>query len=381
MGKRELLLAFIFVIFGFVVYQLTAPAGDPGKGWSFGGIVEEIRREIRGNQARVQVARTERIPAPATLREIRIERQPSEVVVVGEDRDDIEVELKIDSRAYDDAEAKKTAEETKVLVDQAGEVVRLTQFYPEGGRQTVAWSMKVPKRLALRIDEKGGKVRVSQLAAVTFGGAGRGETIITDIAGAVQATQRGNAITITNVGSLKLTTFNTGEAKISGVHGNVTLNIQGGEVRGEKIEGSLEVEARNADLRFTDLDEAKAPIRFNVVGGELQLDGLHVETRIDGRHVEVRVSQVVAAPLSIYTDEEIIEVTLPPAGVTVDAMVVNGRVNVDKALESAGLKTTETGSASDSERKETRVAGDVKSAGPLITLRSTRGEIVLRARN
>ena len=128
MGKRELLLAFIFAIFGFVVYQLTAPAGDPNKGWSIGGIVEQIRREVRGNQGRVQVARTERIMAPATVREIRIERQPSEVVVVGEDREDIEIELKIDSRAYDDAEARKTADETKVLVDQAGEVVRLTQF-------------------------------------------------------------------------------------------------------------------------------------------------------------------------------------------------------------------------------------------------------------
>lgn len=381
MGKRELLLAFIFAIFGFVVYQLTAPAGDPNKGWSIGGIVEQIRREVRGNQGRVQVARTERIMSPATVREIRIERQPSEVVVVGEDREDIEIELKIDSRAYDDAEARKTADETKVLVDQAGEVVRLTQFYPEAGRQTASWSMKVPKRLALRIDEKGGKVVVSHLAAVHFGGAGRGETIITDIAGAVQATQRGNAITISNVGSLKLTTFNTGDAKISGVLGNVTLNIQGGEVRADKIEGSLEVEARNADLRFTELSKVKAPVRFNVVGGELQLDGVQVETRIDGRHVEVRVNQAAAAPLSIYTDEDVIEVTLPPTGVTVDALVVNGRVNVDKALETAGLKITETNAANDNERKEIRVAGDVKLAGPLITLRSTRGEIVLRLRN
>jgi len=381
MGKRELLLAFIFAIFGFVMYQLTAPAGDPNKGWSFGGIVEQIRREVSGQQARVQVARTERIEALPALREIRIERQPSDVVVVGEDRDDIEIELKIDSRAYDDAEAKQTADETKVIVDQAGEVVRLTQFYPRGGRQTVAWSMKIPKRLALRIDEKGGKVVVSHVAAVTFGGAGRGETVITDIPGAVQATQRGSAITISNVGSLKLTTFNTGEAKISGVLGNVTLNIQGGEVRADKIEGSLEVEARNADLRFSELSKAKSPVRFNVVGGELQLDGVQVETRIDGRHVEVRVNQVAAAPLSIYTDEDVIEVTLPSSGVTVDAMVVNGRVNVDKALETAGLKTTEASAPNDNERKETRVAGDVKSAGPLITLRSTRGEIVLRSRN
>lgn len=380
MGKRELLLAIIFVTFGFVVYQFTKPAGDPNRGWSFGGIIENIRREIRGNQGRVQVARSERIAVPPTVREIRIERQPSEVVVVGEDRDDIEVELKIDSRAYDDAEAKKTAEETKILVDHAGEVVRLTQFYPEGGRQTASWAMKVPKTLAVRIDEKGGRVVISHVAAVHLGGAGRGETVITDVAGAVQANQRGNAITISNVGSLKLTAFNTGEAKISGVRGNVTLNVQGGEVRASGIEGSIEVEARNADLRFTELDKAKAPIRFNAIGGEVQLDGVQAETRIDGRHVEVRVNQAAPAPLSIYTDDEIIEVTLP-AGVTVDALVVDGRVNVDAPLAASGLNTTESGGTSDNARKETRIAGHVKSAGPSITLRSTRGEIVLRSRN
>lgn len=380
MGKRELLLAIIFVTFGFVVYQLTKPAGDPNRGWSFGGIVQQIRREIGGQQARAQVTRSERIAVPPTLREVRIERQPSEVAVVGEDREDIEVELKVDSRAFDDAEAKKTANETKILVDHAGEVVRLTQFYPEGGRQTASWSIKVPKRLALRIDEKGGRVVISHVAAVNLGGAGRGETVITDVAGAVQANQRGSAITITNVGSVKLTTVNTGEAKISGVRGNVTLNVQGGEVRASNIEGSIEVEARNADLRFTELDKAKAPIRFNAIGGEVQLDGLQAETRIDGRHVEVRVNQAAPAPLSIYTDDEIIEVTLP-AGVTVDALVVNGRANIDAPLEASGLKATESAGNTDNTRKEIRIAGHVKSAGPLITLRSTRGEIVLRSRN
>ena len=383
MGKRELLLAFIFVTFGFVVFQLTKPAGDPNKpGWSFGGIVEQIRREVRGNQGRAQTTKTERIAAPATLKEIRIERQPPEVAIVGEDRDDIELELKVDSRAYDDAEAKKTAEETKVLVDQAGDLVRLTMWYPEGGRQTATWSMKVPRRLAIRIDEKGGKVTVAHVAAVTFGGAGRGETVITDVPGAVQVNQRGNAITIDNVGSLKLTTMNTGEAKISGVHGNAVFNIQGGELRADGIDGSVEVEARNSDLRFVNLSKTKGPIRLNVSGGELQLDGVQVETRVDARRTEVRVNQNLPAPLAIYGDEEIIEVTLPP-GVTVEAVVTNGRANVDQTLQDAGLKVTEAKNdgGDSSERRETRIAGNIKSGGPTITLRSTRGEIVLRARN
>ncbi len=125
MGKRELLLVAAFLVVGVFVYQMTKPAGDPNRpGWSFGGIVEQIRREVRGNQGRAEITRTQTIPAPATLREIRIERFPSAVVMVGEDREDIALELKVISRAYDEAEAKKTADETKVLVDEAGELLR-----------------------------------------------------------------------------------------------------------------------------------------------------------------------------------------------------------------------------------------------------------------
>lgn len=387
MGKRELLLGVIFVTFGFVVYQFTKPAGDPNRpGWSFGGIIEEIRRDVRGRQARAEVTKNQTIPAPPTLREIKIDRFPSEVVVIGEDRTDIALDLKVTSRGYDDAEAKKTAEQTKVLVDQAGELITLTLDYPREGQQTASLSLKVPKRLTFRVDEKGGRLRVSQVAAVIIGGAGRGETVIGDIAGAVQAVQRGSAITIANVGSLKLTTFNSGEVKISNVRGNATLSFTGGEIRADNIEGTIEVESRNADMKFDNLAKAQAPIRINAIGGEVVLNGVQVETRIDARRAEVRVDQTSAAPLAIYGDGESIELTLPSNGYTVDGMAVDGRVNVDKALEAAGLKVSngggpEGGSSGGDPRRESRVAGSVKNGGPTITLRTTRGEIVLRSRN
>jgi hypothetical protein len=161
MGKRELLLVCVFVVAGFVVYQATSPPRDPNRpGWSFAGIMDEIRREVRGNQSRAETTKTQVIPAPPTVREIRIVRFPSEVTITGEDRADIEAVLKVHSRAYDDAEAKKTAEATKLLVDPAGELLTLTMDYPREGQQTVILTLKVPKRLALRIDDKGGKLRV-----------------------------------------------------------------------------------------------------------------------------------------------------------------------------------------------------------------------------
>ena len=379
MGKRELLLVAAFVVIGAFVYQVTKPAGDPNRpGWSFGGIVEQIRREVRGNQGRAEVTTTQTVPAPATVREIRLEKFPSGVVILGEDRQDIEIELKVTSRAYDEAEAKKTAHDTKVLVDEAGEMLRLTMDYPPGGTQTATLSMKVPKRLALRLEDKGGRLTVSHLAAVFIGGAGRGETVISEIAGEVHVNQRGSTITITNVGSLRMTTVSAGEAKISGVKGDATLNFTGGEIRLEKLGGAVEVDSRNAELRFEQLDDLRGPLRIRDVGGEIDLVGVRCDTRIDGRESEVRVTQGAIAPLAIYNDNDgadAIEVTLAEGGMKIDAAASNGRITLDDKLKAAGLKVEAKG---DAENPAHRLEGVIGAGGPALILRATNGHIELR---
>ena len=380
MGKRELLLAVIFVTMGFVVYQVTAPADTSTRRWSFAGILDEIRREVRGNQGRAEVTKTETLAAPETLREIRFQNQPGELVVVGEEREDIEVELKVISRAYDNAEAKRTADATALKTDLAGESLRLMIDYPEEGNQTSKVSLKVPRRLALRIDEKSGRLQASHLAAVTTAGIGRGATTLTDIAGAVHATQRGSTFTLTGAASLKLNGFSVSEAKISGIRGNVVLEVQGGDIRLEGIDGAIEVEARNAEMRFDSLAKTRGPIRINARGGELELQGVSSETRIDGRHTEVRVTQGAAAPLAIYSDFEgrdAIELTLADAGMKIDALASNGLITVDETLSAAGLSVH---GAADSPTSDHRLEGSLRGGGPAVTLRATRGRIVIRSK-
>ena len=381
MGKRELLLVAAFIVIGTVVYQATKPAGDPNRrGWSFGGIVEQIRREVRGNQARTEITKTDIVPAPATLREVKIERYPSEVEVVGEDRTDIAIELKVESRAYDDAEAKRTANETKVIIDEAGEMLRLTMFYPPEGRQTATLKLRLPKRLALRLDDKGSSLTVSGIAAVSVGGAGRGETVISDIAGEVHVNQRGSTISITNVGSLRLTTVSAGEVKISGVKGDATMNFTGGEVRIEKIAGAVEIDSRSSELRIDHIEDLRGPVRIRDVGSDIDLNGIRADARIDGRESEVRVVQGAAAPLAVYNDNDgsdAIDVTLADGGMKLDVAANRGRITLDDKLAAAGLKVE---AAQDKEDKsdDQRLQATIGQGGPLVTLRAVRGHIQLR---
>ena len=382
MGKRELLLVAVFVVMGFVVYQVTSPPADPNRpGWSFRGLMDQVRREVRGNQSRAELTKTQTIPAPATLREIRIVNFPTSVAIVGEDRADIEAVLKVTSRAFDDAEAKATAEATKLLMDPAGELLTLTMNYPEPGQQTAVLSLKIPKRFKLRVDEKGGTLVVTDIAALTLGPS-RGQTTITNIAGPVQlASHRGSTLVITNVGALKLNTINA-ETRISGVRGPATMNFQAGDITGEGFEGTIELESRNAELVFQKLEKATGPLRFSNTGGQITVRGLAAETRIDGRRTEIRVEQASAAPLAVYNEGETTEVTLAAGGFDIDALSVIGRITLDDALQKGGLTvaTTKTAENNGGGREESRVAGKVKGGGSQVTLRATRGDITLRSR-
>ena len=73
--------------------------------------------------------------------------------------------------------------------------------------------------------------------------------------------------------------------------------------------------------------------------------------------------------------ERPIELTPPPGGYKLDALVRDGRVTPPEMLTTLGLTADES-----ADPKEVRVIGAVAGGGATITLRATRGDIVLNAR-
>jgi hypothetical protein len=384
MGKRELLIAAAFAFLGFVVYRVTAPPADPSApGFSVGKLVNNIRREIRGQRASADTVFTETRPVPDTITDIRVASSGGPIVILGEDRVDIQAEMEVRSSGYDAAEAERLAKASTLKFDEAGALLIIAGQFPEEGRQTARLKLRIPSRLGVRIDEKSSPLEISKVASVVIGG-GRGKTTIQQVPGAVTVTQRGSEIIITDIGSLRLNTFSGAEARVSKVRGDATFSLQTGDLRAEELGGALEVESRNAELQFEKLDKLKGPVRINANMGEVVLTGLRTEARIDARRSEIRVDHLGGAPLAIYNDgEETIEVTVPSVGFTLDALAVEGSISLDGKLEDAGLRIEAIGgprAENSTAREESRVVGAVRGGGPAITLRATRGDILLRAR-
>jgi hypothetical protein len=371
MGKRELVLIAVFVVLGIGVYQVTAPPPPPGsESISFGGIFRNMRRGIQGARESATADSQQTIPVDAALRELRVNvTRTNDLTVTGEDREDVVAEFHVTSRGFDQAEAKAAAEATKLKLERVGEALVVSlessaaRSLPRNsniGQMVIL--LKVPRRLALRMEPHSGRLVLSRLAAAEIMGS-RGDTRVTELAGRLVLTHSGGPLEIDDVPSLKLNARNS-RGTIKHVNGPMTLDAIGGELAISEIAGPLEIEARNTEMRLEGLKALKGPLRINTTGGELRVDGLRAEARIDGRNTRIEVALGAPALVTIY-NVGAIRVSAPPGGYTLDAAATEGRITMDDA----GPKP--------SEGNDQRAAGAVRGGGPTLTLRATRGAITI----
>jgi hypothetical protein len=371
MGKRELLLIFCFVIVGVVVYQVTARPPAPGeRGLSLSRFIESARREIRGNRATAEATTTASHTLTSDVKELRIVGIISDVEVTGEDRQDVESTVHVESNGYDEAEAREYVKQSKLVADRASSALILRMEFPRGGRQRGVLKVKAPSRLQVRV-EGSASLKVSNVSSLEVEGT-RGEGTFRQIPGKVDISHRGGEIEIDDVGALEFT-GRSGTLKVAGVKGDTLIRMeQGGEVTASRLNGAVDVEGRNCDIGLDDLSTATGPVRVNINGGSLKVRGLKSDARIDSRNAEVEVAMAAPAPVAIYSNGERVSLTPPPGGYTLDARVTDGRVTPDDFIVSMGFATSKP-----SESQQT-VSGPIKGGGPTISVRATNADFTVR---
>jgi hypothetical protein len=375
MGKRELLLIIGFVIIGAVVYHATAPPPGPNdRGFSFSRLIDAARREIGGNRAAAEHTTTATQQLTPEVNEVRIIGRVHELEVIGENRTDIESVLRVTSRAYEEAEARRFANETVLKTDRSASSIAYEIKFLVGrqtGVQRGILTLKVPARLRVRIEGRPSRLEVSNVSAVDALNV-TGETSFKNIAGRLNVVQRGGPVQIEDVAALKFNGRGT-ELTLKGVRNDTSLTLEGGEVKASGLLGPVEIESRNAEITLADLESTRGPIRVNAVNGNVQLKGVKTDTRLDGRNAELDVMMSGAAPVSIYNDGADVTLTPPPAGYRLDALALDGRISPETLLDALGLQHSV-----DADSKEARASGAVRGGGPTITVRATRGSLTIR---
>jgi hypothetical protein len=368
MGKRELLLVVGFIVLGAVVYHATAPPSGADRRSAWSELMDHIRREVRGNRGSAEITETVSHRVTASTSEVRLNTSVPDLTIVGENRTDVVTEHTVRSNGMDDAEAKKLAGETKLVASEAGGSLVLSITYPQPGSQRSALTLRVPSRLRVHIGRSTQRQQISGIASLE-GMDIRGETTISKIPGRVALTHRGGTLKISDVGALKLTSRGS-DSRLEQIRGEMTLQLNAGELRGSELAGPFEVDANGTEVTLENLEKTRGPIRINGVNGRVILRGLATDARVDGRNTEIEAVVERPAQIAIYADGEDIDVTPPAAGYELDAMTTDGHLEVsDGSLEVA------------THEKEQRVSGAVRGGGPMLTVRATRGDIRVRGRD
>lgn len=370
MGKRELLLVAAFVIVGAIVYQFTAPPPAPGeRSFAPGQILDHIRRAMRGNQASAEITTRSTHAVEPGVSELRFEDlRSASLTVTGEDRTDIEAELLVHSNGFDDNEAQRLAKETELGADHAGARLTFSVKYPNPGVQRATITLRVPARLAVKLQGGGRELNITHVAALELGGS-RGTVVVRDVAGLVSGSHRGGELHLSNVGSIKLSTNGT-DTRLEQIRGEVSMTMRGGELKSKDLGGPIDLDTQGVDITMEKLEKATGIVRINAVGESLRVSGLRAEGRFDLRSVEVEVEFDRAVPFAIFSQGgESITITAPPGGYQLDAITKNGEITVPEG-------TVEVTSSGD----ERRATGAIRGGGPTITLRSDHGDITVRER-
>jgi hypothetical protein len=365
MGKRELLLVVAFVFLGAVIYQFAAPAGPAREGFSFSRILDNLRREVRQNSAEAEHSSETVIPLNKDVTELRVGAIAT-VKIVGEARENIGAELRVHSTGTDEGEASNLARRTAVKVDQTGGVIAITVQYPVEGRQRGNLTLRIPKRLTVRLRETRGAAELQDIGGLFLDDT-RGEVIIGTLNGELRGTFQGGRLRADSIDLVKLTARRA-EIEIDRVKGDTTLDLSGGTLRLNQIGGRLDLTANRVEV---EIDEVGGEVRINAAEGSLELGGVKRETRIDGRGTEISIELAAAVPLTAITNEEPLAVRLPEnAGVTIDATASSGEIRLPETLTDA-LRV-------EKKDDEQRARGAVRGGGPQLSLRVTRGDIIIR---
>jgi hypothetical protein len=363
MGKRELLIIIVFVAVGAVAYQVAAPPATGSSGFSLSNFFKEARREVRGNPGSGKFVHTLSVPVAAGLREVRVIGVTESVQIVGEARDTIDYEFTVSSNGEDDAAALGYAKETALEKDDLGDAVVFRAVYPKPASQRSTIVMRVPARLAVRVESSTG-ADIKDVAS-THLEALRGAVVLTNIAGSCTGVQQDGDFTVTGAKSVKMRLLRS-KAKISKVSGGVTLDLRDTDSEITASEGPLEVDETRSDVSVT---AHNGPVTVRGNDGAITIEKPMGETRVDVRRAEVELLVERAVPMTIITSDEPLRLI----------MVGTPAFLLDAAASDAKIQATEFDLKPEVVESDSKVTHQFGSKSDVrITLRNTRGDVILR---
>jgi len=365
MGKRELLLISGFAVIGLLVYQLTMPAtADTGGG--FAAWWARVRSHVGQNRVEQHYERKEEATVPADIRTVAVQLDRASVTILGEPRDTIAVDLTGVVYASDERMATEQAQQIAVAITTDGSIMKLVTTLPKRDEQArrprVQLTVRVPARLGIELRLGGGELDVTNVGSVQVVKAS-GRIRLASIAGAVTGELGPGEIEIDHAGSVAIETRNS-QVRIADVAGTFEVEARRGDFRARGIGGAAHLEGRDVEAELEDL---AGPLRLTGSGGEVRVRDVRGPITAETERTTLKLTPGTAVEISATTEHDAIELTLPSAGIVLDAKATDGDIRTPD-----GLITVQRSG------EDATASGPLRGGGPRVMLRTSRGDITVR---
>ena len=293
--------------------------------------------------------------APGGQLTVEVDRGSIEVKTT--DRALVEIEVIRKARGSD-AEAGRILKDHVVTTSQDGNKVEIRAEYkgPKSsgwfGRSpqfNVIYQISVPRKFEVNLKTAGGHIKVVELTGKLNAHTSGGHLEFRKLEGPVSGHTSGGHITLT------------------GCKGKMDLDSSGGHLELREIEGDVTAKTSGGSIHA---DQLNGKSILKTSGGHIEVTGISgsVEAKSSGGHITAELSRQPANDCSFATSGGSINITLAEqAAVNVDAHTSGGRVSSDLPVV-----TVVQG-----EQKKNELRGKINGGGPLITARTSGGNVRL----
>ena len=274
---------------------------------------------------------------------LRVDTLGGEIRVAPSSDNVVKVTARQKIRASSDREADEILKKLELTIDQNGNDVIATAKYASrsGGFHFGSWPpvnvdfiVTVPASFATDLQTSGGGITVGDLAAKIKARTSGGNIRLGKIGSAVEARTSGGNVSLESAGGAVKLGTSGGDVNAGTVAGEADLSTSGGNIRIDAVTGALKANTSGGNVRAGFVGPIKDPCSLSTSGGS----------------VKITVDKTAAFRL--------------------DAATSGGSVDAE------GLTIT----LEKSNRSRTQLTGAVNGGGPVLKLRSSGGDIVVRTR-
>ncbi len=267
----------------------------------------------------------ERAPAP---RRLVVENRAGELVVVGEDRDDVLITAQVTVDAEDERAGRSRLDAVRLPITGAREsltigpadlprddppLVQVLRHLGITHGTRIALRVAVPREVEVRAVQRAGSLRVTGLRATVEADVYAGAAHLADLKGNVRISTR------------------LGSANLEGVEGDVQIESRAGRVNAERILGGLRVTARRGTVSIRSADGA---VDVDARGGRVVLEDIGGPARVRTRAGGVEWRGKVHAPVDLESRAGSLRMAVTPdSAFWVDAEARAGSVRSDLPVD------------------------------------------------